>query len=106
MMNFRTSENLTDSQVESGLKMVIKDGLATEAMVNLAGGAFLIAFAVHMGATNFQLGLLAALPMIANVFQMVSIWLVQRYNNRRAIAVITSIFARTPLFIIGFLPFI
>jgi MFS family permease len=104
-MNFRTSENLTDSQVESGLKLVVKDGLATEAMVNLAGGAFLIAFAVHMGASNFQMGLLASLPMIANIFQMVSIWLVQRYNNRRAIAVISSIFARAPLFIIAFLPF-
>jgi MFS family permease len=105
-MKFRTSEHLTENQVESGLKMVMKDGLATEAMVNLAGGAFLIAFAMHMGASNFQIGLLAALPMIANIFQMVSIWLVQRYNNRRAIAVFTSIFARAPLFMIAFLPFL
>jgi MFS family permease len=104
-MKFRPSENLTEQQVESGLKLVIKDGLATEAMVNLAGGAFLIAFALHMGASNFQIGLLAALPTIANIFQLVCIWLVQKYNNRRAIAVITSIFARAPLFIIAFLPF-
>src|SRR4051812_36082949 len=105
-MNFRTSEHLTEDQVESGLKLVVKDGLATEAMASLAGGAFLIAFALKMGASNFQIGLLAALPTIANIFQLVSIWLVQRYNNRRAIAVITSLFARSPLFIIAVLPFL
>jgi len=105
-MNFRPSENLTDQQVESGLKLVVKDGLATEAMASLAGGAFLVAFALKMGATNFQIGLLAALPTIANIFQLVSIWLVQRYNNRRAIAVIASVFARSPLFIIALLPFL
>jgi MFS family permease len=58
-----------------------------------------------MGANNFQIGLLAALPTFTNSFQLLSIWLVRKYNNRRAIAVICGILARIPLLMIGSLPF-
>lgn len=105
-MKFRPSEQLTEEQVEKGLKLVVKDGLAAETMATLTGGAFLVAMALSMGATNFQIGLLAALPTIANIFQLVSIWLVQKYNNRRAITVIASTFARFPLIVIGLLPLV
>jgi MFS family permease len=49
---------------------------------------------------------LAALPSFSSLFQLVAIWLLQKYNNRRAIAVFSNISARLPLLIIGFLPFI
>lgn len=81
--------------------MVIGDGLAAEAMTTLTGGAFLVAMALLMGASNFQIGLLAALPTFTNLFQLISIWLVRRYNNRRAIAVICALLARVPLIIVG-----
>ena len=106
LMNLQPSDILTEQDVNSGLKLVVKDGLATEAMATLTGSAFLVAMALQMGASNFQIGLLAALPTFANLFQLVAIWLVQKYNNRRAIAVICSIFSRFPLIIIGALPFI
>src|SRR5690242_2787016 len=100
-MNLQPKKELNDQEVQKGLKMVIGDGLAAEAMIALTGGAFLVAMALLMGANNFQIGLLAALPTFTNVFQIVSIWLVRRYNNRRAIAVICSLLARTPLVLIG-----
>src|SRR5690349_7379861 len=85
--------------------MVIGDGLAAEAMTTLTGGAFLVSMALLMGANNFQIGLLAALPTFTIVFQLLSIWLVRKYNNRRAIAVICGFLARIPLLAIGVLPF-
>ena len=103
-MKFRPSEQLTGEQVEKGLKLVVRDGLASEAMATLTGGAFLVAMALSMGASNFQIGLLAALPTVANIFQLAAIWLVQKYNNRRMITVIASFFARFPLVVIGMLP--
>jgi len=103
-MNLRPSSTLTEGEVKKGLQLVIADGLASEAMVTFTGGAFLAAIALHLGATNFQLGVLAALPTFSSVFQLFSIWLVKRFNNRRAIAVISNIFARFPLFLIGILP--
>ena len=105
-MNLQPKKELTEQEVQKGLKTVIGDGLAAEAMTVLTGGAFLVAMALLMGANNFQIGLLAALPTFTNFFQLLSIWLVRRYNNRRAIAVICGLLARFPLLIIGSLPFI
>lgn len=85
---------------------MIKDGLATEAMSTLTGGTFLVALALQLGASNFQIGLLAALPTLTNVFQLLAVWLVQKYNNRKAVTVATNFFARFPLLAIGSLPFL
>jgi MFS family permease len=103
-MNLRPSSQLTELQVKSGLRLVIADGAAAEGMATLTGGTFLMAMAVSMGASNVQIGVLAALPTFANISQLLAIWLVQRFNNRRAIAVICSFFARFPLLVIGVLP--
>lgn len=103
-MKLTPASDLSEAEVKSGLKYIIGDGLATEAMTTLTGGAFLVAFALLLGASNFEIGLLAALPTLTNVFQLVSIWLVRRYNNRRAISVICSLLARAPLIIIGAMP--
>ncbi|PWT73470.1 MAG: MFS transporter [Bacteroidetes bacterium] len=94
---------LTESDVKKGLRMVIGDGLATEAMTVLTGGTFLIALAVLLGASNFQIGVLVALPTLTNIFQLLSIWLVGKYRNRRKISVVFSILARVTLIAIGML---
>ncbi|RXF72400.1 MFS transporter [Arcticibacter tournemirensis] len=100
------SVKLTDEQTQSGLRYIVKESLAGEVMVNLTGGTFLVSMAVFMGASNFQIGLLASLPIFTNVFQLASIWLVHTFNNRRAIAVLTSVVARLALLIIGAIPFV
>ena len=105
-MNFRTSPQLSEAEVKTGLSYIVKEGLAAEAMSTFTSGAFLVALALHLGATNFQIGLLAALPTFTHIFQLLSIWLVQRYRNRRVISVICTIAARIPLLVIGFLPFV
>nr|WP_240347892.1 MFS transporter [Longitalea arenae] len=84
--------------------MILKDGLATETMSTLTAGTFLVAIALYMGASNVQIGILAALPTFTNIFQLVSVWLVQRFNNRRTITVIGAFFGRIPLLVIGTLP--
>lgn len=95
------SKLLTEKEVDTGLRYSIYDGLATETMTAFTGGAFLVSVALLSGASNFQVGLLAALPTFTNIFQLISIWLVRKYNNRRAISVICSLLARFPLIIIG-----
>jgi len=97
----KPKETLTDADVQKGLAMVIWDGLAAEVMTAFTGGAFLVSMALLLGANNVQIGLLAALPMLTNLSQLLSIWLVRKYNNRRAVAVFCAYFARTPLIIIG-----
>lgn len=103
-MDLKPREVLTEQDINKGQKLVIGDGLATEAMTTLTGGAFIIAMAILLGANNLQLGLIAALPTMVNVFQLISIWLVRRFNNRRAITFIFSFVARFPLILVGLLP--
>jgi MFS family permease len=105
-MNLRPSAFLTDSQVKRGLNLVMADGMTSEAMVVFTSGTFLTAMAVNMGATNFQLGLFAALPTFTTVFQLFSIWMVQRFNNRRLITSLFNFLARLPILAIGIIPFV
>ncbi|WP_343307179.1 MFS transporter [Chitinophaga niabensis] len=103
-MDLKPSQSLTETDVSRGLKLVIGDGLASEAMTTLTGGAFIVAMAILLGANNLQLGLIAALPTLVNLFQLISIWLVRRFNNRRAVTVTCAFLARFPLIIIGIFP--
>lgn len=57
-MGFKAQGTLTEQQIQSGLINVIKDGIASQAMGILTGGAFLIAFAIKLGASNLVIGLL------------------------------------------------
>lgn len=103
-MNLKPSEHLTQRQISKGLSLVIKEGLTAEAMSSLTGVTFLVALAILLGATNVQIGVLAALPSFSSIFQLVAVRLLQRFNNRRAIAVFSNICARLPLLVIGILP--
>lgn len=100
-MNIKPQVLLSGQEVNKGLSLVIIEGMTTEAMVVCTQGAFLIALALLIGASNFQIGLLSSLPIFTNIFQLVSIWLVRKFNNRRAISVCCSLIARLPLVIIG-----
>ncbi|PWV49073.1 MFS transporter [Chitinophaga sp. S165] len=100
-MNLKPKDVLTESEVRRGMNIVIWDGLAAEMMTTFTGSAFLVAMALLMGANNVQIGILAALPTFTNIFQLISIWLVRKYNNRRAIAVFSAFLARFPLVCVG-----
>ena len=95
-------ESLSERDIQKGLKIVIWDGLAAEAMTVFSSGTFLVSMALLLGADSIQIGLLAALPLATNVFQLVSVWLVGRYHNRRMVAVLCAYLARIPLLLVGF----
>jgi len=101
MMNFKPKEYLSEAEIQDGLKKVIWDGLTAEAMTALTSGTFLVALALLLGANNFEIGILASLPLATNVLQLLSVWLVSKYHNRRAVAVICAYLARIPLIIVG-----
>ncbi len=106
MVAFPVKDSLTEKEIESGLRQVIKDGLTSQAMVTLTGGAFLVAFALKLGASNLVIGLLAAIPPLAQLIQVPSIFLVQKIQNRRAIAVVSSALSRIFWLLIALIPFL
>ena len=105
-MRLKAEDSLTDDQVRFGLDYIIKDGVASQAMGVLTGGAFLIAFAVKLGASNLVIGLLAAIGPLAQLLQLPSIFLVEKVRNRRLITVIAAGLSRLCWLIIALSPFI
>ena len=105
MAHFLPQSQLSSTERERGLRLVLYDGVTSQAMQTFTGGAFLVAFALQLGATNVQIGLLSAIPTLANVFQLWSIRLVQRYP-RRQVVVYASVLGRTMLFLIAAIPFL
>lgn len=105
-MIFRSEQILTEEKVQSALKNIIRDGVASQAMGILTGGAFLIAFAVKLGASNFVIGLLAAIGPLSQLLQLPSIFLVEKIRNRRLIAVVAAGLSRLCWLVIALSPFI
>lgn len=105
-MNFKTKDTLANEEIEKGLRSIINDGLSTQAMVTFTSGAFLVAFALKLGASNVLIGILAAIPFLAQLIQLPSILLVEKIRNRRAISVYSSIVSRSFFILIALIPFL
>lgn len=99
-------KTLNEDEIKTGLSYIIKDGLATQAMVTLTSGIFLVAFGLQLGASNTVIGLLAAIPPLAELIQMPAITIVEQVRNRRLICVSASIIARLFWLVIALIPFI
>ncbi|HSQ92706.1 MAG TPA: MFS transporter [Methanoregula sp.] len=99
-------ETVTDDEITQGLSYIIKDGLATQAMVTLTSGIFLVAFGLQLGASNTVIGLLAAIPPLAELIQMPAITVVEKIRNRRLVCVGASIIARIFWIVIALIPFL
>jgi MFS family permease len=104
MMN--PKETLSEAEITKGLSFIIKDGLATQAMVTLTSGIFLVAFGLQLGASNTVIGLLAAIPPLAELIQMPAISVVEKIRNRRLVCVGASIVARLFWIVIALIPFL
>lgn len=103
---FMVKESLSEQEVQSGLNWITRDGIASQAMATLCGGAFLVAFALKLGASNVIIGLLASIGPLFNLLQIPSIYLVERIRNRRAITVIAVGVARITWLFIVLIPFL
>ena len=89
-MIFKTKESLTEQDVRTGMRAIMQDGIASTAMGTLTSGTFLIAFALLLGASNFIIGLLAAIPPLLQLLQIPTILLIEKIRNRKLIAVVAA----------------
>ncbi len=81
------------------LRLILYDALASEAMGTLTTGVFLVGFALALGASNFAIGVLAAVPFCVQLLQIPAVLLVERLRARRDIGVWSTAFGRT--FLLG-----
>ena len=83
------------------------DGIFANIFATLTGGAFLTGFALHMGMNELMIGILAAMPFLATVFQLPTSYIIQNYGKRKNICIIAAAAARflwVPILIIGLYP--
>jgi MFS family permease len=79
-----------DAEQRRVLKLILYDALASEAMGTLTTGVFLVGFAVALGAGNFAIGILAAVPFCVQLLQIPAVLLVERWRARRDICVLST----------------
>ncbi|NLF31059.1 MAG: MFS transporter [Planctomycetes bacterium] len=87
---FHTQQSLTPADRRRAAGALMVDGVCSSAMVTLQGGPFLAAFAIALGASNYEVGLLATIGFASQLMQLLGLLLVQRMPVRRAIIVLTA----------------
>ena len=71
----------------------------------ITSGVFFTGFALMLGANDFQLGLLGAIPVLAQVFQVLGAYLIERTGLRKGIVAWFSVISRTMWLPIALIPF-
>lgn len=92
-------EGRSDSASSRALRLVVYDGLASEVMATLTTGVYLTGFALELGAGNSVVGVIAAVPFLAQILQIPAVALIERWRARRTICVWASGIGR--LFLLG-----
>lgn len=80
---------MDEIQRQKALRMSILDGAFATVGASLAGGIFLVGFALQvLDANAFQIGILAALPTFANLLQMVGAYLIEQTGQRKKLCLL------------------
>lgn len=102
---FRPVLDLSEAERDRGLRNMTRQAVASSAADGLASGGFLAAFALILGASNFHIGVMTAIPFIVQPLQILAVVLVERMRVRKVFAV-TAYFVAYAMWIpIGLIPF-
>ncbi|MCI0755314.1 MFS transporter [Teichococcus vastitatis] len=100
------ASSISSEEVERGKRALVADGAWASTIGIMAGGVVLVGFALQIGATPFEIGLLAAIPFIGQLAQLPAIGLVQRFQKRRRLAVGLGLAERVMILTLAALPFL
>ncbi|MBN2100099.1 MAG: MFS transporter [Dehalococcoidia bacterium] len=84
---FRPVPTMSERDASSGLRWLLREGMASLGLGSITTSGFMAAFALILGANNLQIGILAAIPFLTQPLQMAAIPLVERVRKRKLIAV-------------------
>jgi MFS family permease len=103
--NSRTGPEL-EPKIRSSLKWITLEGTFAMVFFVLTGGAFLTGLALYFGANDFEIGLLGAIPFLAQVAQLASAYMVDLTGKRKVITIRSLIMARQTWWLLLPLPLI
>jgi MFS family permease len=105
-MRLGPEATVTPQELERGKRALVKDAAWASMVGALYGGVILVGFALELGATPWHIGLLAAIPFLAQVAQLPAIALVERIRQRKKIAVIAVSISRVAISLLAVLALI
>ena len=79
---------LTERDTSRGTTWLVWEGASTMGFGSIMSSGFIAAYALLLGANNLQIGILAALPFIAQPLQLLQTPIVERVRRRKPLAVI------------------
>jgi MFS family permease len=95
------------SHLRSDIRNSTYDGMFAHMFATLTGGVFLMGFALHLGMSDLEIGMLAALPFLVTVFQLPASYLILKNGRRKGIAFGAALLARitwAPILIVALFP--
>lgn len=101
---FTPKPTLSERDIQQGLRWMTYEGIASMGFSSVAGGAILAAFALILGANTSQIGILAAIPPLAQPLQLAAILLVEKVRRRKLIAVASWVPAQAVWILIALIP--
>lgn len=107
MFRLRTfAAQVDDPLVLRAMRMLVLDGICSQILGVLTTGAFLIAFALKLGASNVAIGVVAAIPPLMQMMQIAAVYIVNRYPNRNRVVVISCFISRISWLMVAVIPFV
>jgi MFS family permease len=100
------SAPLATSAVQRGLRLSIAEGALSNIHISVTTGAFLTGFALLLGASDFELGVIGALPFVGQLFQFIGAYLEERLGERRRLVALTAGVSRALWALFAALPFL
>jgi len=85
----------TDPALQDNIRHSLVDGALANMFATLTGGVFLTGFALYLGMNEVMIGILAAMPFLATVFQLPASYVIERKGGRRLVAYGAAAMART-----------
>ena len=89
-----------------GLRFLLIDAAFATAIGALNSGVVLLALALHVGASEIEIGVIAAIPLLTQMLQAPAVTLVERVRRRRLISVACVFGARLALPVYAAVPLI
>ena len=93
--------HVSDDEREHGLRLLVLEAAFSSGTGALTSGIILTAFALHLGASNLWVGVLASAPFITQLLQLPAIAVVEHVRARKRIAVVTSLIGRAMLLVMA-----
>lgn len=83
LLNLSPVASISEAQLDAGKRALVRDSAWASLTGAWSGGVVLVAFALSLGAGPMTIGMLAAIPFMAQAVQLPTIFLVERIRKKK-----------------------